>query len=31
MKGKFSGLGTAIITPFKKGGEIDYHSLEKLI
>lgn len=28
---KFSGLGTALITPFKKGGEIDYTSMEKLI
>ena len=27
----FSGLGTALITPFKKGGEIDYSSLERLI
>jgi 4-hydroxy-tetrahydrodipicolinate synthase len=27
----FGGLGTAVITPFKKGGEIDYSSFERLI
>ncbi len=27
----FSGLGTAIITPFKKGVEIDYGAFERLI
>lgn len=28
---KFTGLGTAIVTPFKNAGEIDYKSFEKLI
>ncbi len=28
---KFKGLGTALITPFRNGGEIDYTSLDKLI
>jgi len=27
----FSGLGTALITPFKNGGEIDFTFMEKLI
>ncbi len=27
----FKGLGTAIITPFKNGGEIDYSSLERFL
>jgi 4-hydroxy-tetrahydrodipicolinate synthase len=28
---KFKGLGTALITPFRNGGDIDYSSLDKLI
>jgi 4-hydroxy-tetrahydrodipicolinate synthase len=28
---KFKGLGTALITPFKNAGDIDYASLDKLI
>ncbi|MEI6079888.1 MAG: 4-hydroxy-tetrahydrodipicolinate synthase [bacterium] len=28
---KFKGLGTALITPFRNGGEIDYETLSKLI
>lgn len=28
---KFKGLGTALITPFRNGGEIDYTALDKLI
>ncbi|MCX6112575.1 MAG: 4-hydroxy-tetrahydrodipicolinate synthase [Proteobacteria bacterium] len=28
---KFKGLGTALITPFRNGGEIDYDMLTKLI
>jgi len=27
----FAGLGTALITPFKNGGDIDWASLEKLL
>ena len=27
----FGGLGTAVITPFRNGGEIDYGSFERLI
>ena len=27
----FEGSGVAIVTPFKKGGEIDYESFEKLL
>jgi len=27
----FCGLGTALITPFKKGGEIDYTCMERLM
>jgi len=27
----FSGVGTAIITPFLKNGEVDYESLKKII
>jgi len=31
MRAKLSGLGTALITPFKKGGDIDLQSMERLI
>ncbi len=27
----FKGLGTALITPFKNGGEIDYTAMEKIL
>ena len=28
---KFSGMGTAIVTPFRKDGSIDFKSLGKLV
>ena len=28
---KFNGTGVALVTPFKKEGEVDYSALEKLV
>ena len=28
---KFNGTGVALVTPFKKDGEVDYSALEKLV
>lgn len=31
MQTSFSGVGVALVTPFDKSGEVDYHSLGRLI
>ncbi len=31
MQNIFRGLGVALVTPFKQGGEVDYESLERLV
>lgn len=31
MRNRLAGMGVALITPFKKSGEVDYEALEKLV